>query len=182
MSELSYAHAKAGREHAEQVLAGAAEMPEALFSLPANRRVVNDALGIITHNRWTADLIAAEMLNTPVQVLSLIHISSFALSASTRSAGSASSGRFKGSGTISCGTGKEKRKMCIRDSLERYSGTRRARTGRGRFGKRHRSSAFSALIFHERRFTSCTKANDRIYALERYHGDLLERSRPLWQR
>ena len=71
LSELSYAHAKAGREHAEQVLAGAAEMPEALFSLPANRRVVNDALGIITHNRWTADLIAAEMLNTPVQVIPL---------------------------------------------------------------------------------------------------------------
>ena len=65
--ELSYAHGRSGYEHARNVIKG--WEPPALYSMAANRRVVNHAAGLIVHNTWTARSAASHGTNLPIEVI-----------------------------------------------------------------------------------------------------------------
>jgi len=65
--ELSYAHGQMGREHAEDVIHG--RQPPALYEISVNRRIVNNAIGVIVHNRWTAAAVRTHGTNLPVEII-----------------------------------------------------------------------------------------------------------------
>lgn len=65
--ELSYAHGHSGYEHARDVIKG--WEPPALYEMAANRRVVNQAAGLIVHNEWTAQAAASHATNLPIEVI-----------------------------------------------------------------------------------------------------------------
>ena len=65
--ELSYSHGRLGRAHAEEVIKGLE--PPALYSMTANRRVVNHAASLIVHNKWTAQAAACHGTNLPIKVI-----------------------------------------------------------------------------------------------------------------
>ena len=65
--ELSYAHGQEGRGHADDVIAGHA--PPALYDLTVNRRVVNEALGLVVHNAWSKAAVETHGTNVPIQTI-----------------------------------------------------------------------------------------------------------------
>jgi glycosyltransferase involved in cell wall biosynthesis len=65
--ELSYAHDRLGLEHADDVING--WEPPALYQMAVNRRVVNHAVGVIVHNRWTAEAVKSHGTNLPVEII-----------------------------------------------------------------------------------------------------------------
>ena len=65
--ELNYAHDQSGRQHADDVINGLA--PPALYQMTVNRRVVNSAIGVIVHNRWTAEAVKSHGTNLPVKII-----------------------------------------------------------------------------------------------------------------
>ncbi len=67
LHELSYAHDLLGREHAADVVEGRAQ--PGLYELTVNRRCVNDAVGMIVHNQWTATSVYAHGTGLPVEMI-----------------------------------------------------------------------------------------------------------------
>ena len=67
--EMSYAHDSVGRSHADDLMRNRIALE--LYQMTANRRIVDNAVGVIIHNLWAANAVLAHNTNIPLQLMML---------------------------------------------------------------------------------------------------------------